>query len=93
MQEGVKTLSVSCLSVLVSKETRFTGKKKDKEDSKLLCWTQLSLPVTWMKNTQLSSLKPFASQEPRPNIVFRPWRPGKMSSSLNQKVSAAQGSG
>ena len=91
MQEGVKTLSVSCLSVLVSKETRFTGKKT--KDSKLLCWTQLSLAVTWMKNTQLRSLKPFASQEPRPNTVFRPWRPGKMSSSLNQKISAAQGSG
>ena len=43
MQEGVKTLSVSYLSVLVSKETRFTGEQTDKEDSKLLCWT-LSSP-------------------------------------------------
>ena len=41
MQEGVKTLSVSYLSV--SKETRFTGEQTDKEDSKLLCWT-LSSP-------------------------------------------------
>ena len=43
MQEGVKTLSVSYLSVLVSKETRFTGEQTDKEDFKLLCWT-LSSP-------------------------------------------------